>query len=271
VSGKVCHVIIDNGSWANTISEDAVSKLGLQKIKHPHPYNMRWFKSDKISKVQFRCLVSFSIGSKFFDEVECDVIDMDVSHLILGRPWQFDRYAVHDGRKHTYTVMKNGHKFVLNPVNVDEFSILNSSESTRASSLVSFKQFLCDSKEGGVYLLLVAESKDDITIPKEAQELLHEFSDVFPKDLPSKLPPMRDIQHRIDLVRGANLPNRPDYRMNPTEYKELNRQVQELLDKGFIRPSLSPCAVPALLTPKKDGSWRMCVDCRAINKITIKY
>jgi hypothetical protein len=78
---------------------------------------------------------------------------MDVSHLILGRPWQFDRYAVQDGRKHTYTVMKNGHKFVLNPINVDEFSILNSGESTRASSLVSFKQFLCDSKEGGVYLL----------------------------------------------------------------------------------------------------------------------
>jgi hypothetical protein len=86
VGGKVCHVIIDNGSWVNTISEDAVNKLGLPKLKHPNPYNMRWFKSDKMAKVQFRCLVSFSIGNKFHDEVECDVVDMDVSHLILGRP-----------------------------------------------------------------------------------------------------------------------------------------------------------------------------------------
>lgn len=271
MGGKICHVIIDNGSWENTISEDAVHKLGLQKHKHPHPYNMRWFKSDKVSRVQSRCLVSLSIGNKFFDEVECDVVDMDVSHLILGRPWQYDRHAIHDGRKNTYTVMKDGQKFVLNPVHVDEFSVSRGGETSEATNLVSYKQFLRDSSNGSIYLLLIAERKEDALVCKEAEELLAEFSDVFPMDLPSVLPPVRDIQHRIDLVPGATLPNRPAYRMNPTEYKELNRQVKELLDKGFIRPSLSPCAVPVLLTPKKDGSWRMCVDCRAINKITIKY
>jgi hypothetical protein len=65
--------------------------------------------------------------------------------------------------------------------------------------------------------------------------------------------------------------NRAPYRINPEETKEIQHQVQELLDKGYVRVSLGPCAIPVILLPKKDGSWHMCVNCRAINKITIRY
>jgi hypothetical protein len=82
---------------------------------------------------------------------------------------------------------------------------------------------------------------------------------------------VRGIEHKIDFIPGASLPNRVMYRTNPDETKEIQRQVQDLLDRGYIRESLSSCFVPVLLVPKKDGTWHLCVDCRAINNITIRY
>jgi hypothetical protein len=116
-------------------------------------------------------------------------------------------------------------------------------------------------------------SLDDITtpLPHAITNLSQEFKDVFPTEIPPGLPPLRGIEHQIDLIPGASLPNRAAYRTNPEETKEIQRQVQELLDNGYVRESLSPCAIPVILVPKKNGTWRMCVDCRAINNITIRY
>ncbi|XP_071933062.1 uncharacterized protein [Coffea arabica] len=95
-----------------------------------------------------------------------------------------------------------------------------------------------------------------------------EYQDVFPEDIPTGLPPLRGIEHQIDFIPGSSLPNKAPYRTNPEETKEQQRQVEELLSKGWIQESLSPCVVPVVLVPKKDGGWRMCTDCRAINAIT---
>src|SRR3954469_24758157 len=83
-----------------------------------------------------------------------------------------------------------------------------------------------------------------LSLPSVVTDLLQEFLDVFPQDVPPGLPPIRGIEHQIDLIPGASLPNRAPYRTNPEETKEIQSQVQELLDKGYIRESLSPCAVP---------------------------
>ncbi|KAI3776561.1 hypothetical protein L1987_46347 [Smallanthus sonchifolius] len=99
--------------------------------------------------------------------------------------------------------------------------------------------------------------------------IIRDFPEVFPEDL-SGLPPVRQVEFRIDLVPGANPVARAPYRLAPSEMHELASQLQELSDKGFIRPSHSPWGAPVLFVKKKDGSFRMCIDYRELNKLTIK-
>ncbi|GJV70298.1 putative reverse transcriptase domain-containing protein [Tanacetum coccineum] len=99
--------------------------------------------------------------------------------------------------------------------------------------------------------------------------VVREFPEVFPKDLPG-LPPVRQIEFQIDLIPGATPVAREPYRLAPLEMQELSNQLQELADRGFIRPSTSPWGAPALFVKKKDGSFRMCINYRALNKLTVK-
>jgi len=96
-------------------------------------------------------------------------------------------------------------------------------------------------------------SMDDIssTLSSSVTNLLQEYSDVFPTEIPPGLPPIRGIEHQIDLISGTSLPNRAAYRVNPKETKEILCQVQDLLDHGYVHESLSPCAIPVKLVPKK--------------------
>ena len=105
--------------------------------------------------------------------------------------------------------------------------------------------------------------------PPELQEVLKEFEDVL-QPPPAGLPPDRSTGHTIPVETPHTPAFRPLYRLSPAEREEANRQVQELLDKGWIHPSKSPWGAPILFTPKKDGGLRMCIDYRALNKLTIK-
>ena len=90
-------------------------------------------------------------------------------------------------------------------------------------------------------------------------------------DLPNNLTLVRSISHYIDLILGASLHNKSSYKMTPQENEDIKRKVQELLDNGLVKESLSPCSIPTILNSKKDGGWCMCTDSKEINKITIRY
>ncbi|GJX00652.1 putative nucleotidyltransferase, ribonuclease H [Tanacetum coccineum] len=119
-----------------------------------------------------------------------------------------------------------------------------------------------------VFMIQVMEKKSD---EKKLEDIpvVKEFPDVFPEDLPG-LPPVRQVEFQIDLIPGAAPVARTPYRLAPSEMQELSNQLQELTDRGFIRPSTSPWGAPVLFVKKKDGSFRMCIDYRELNKLTIK-
>jgi hypothetical protein len=112
-----------------------------------------------------------------------------------------------------------------------------------------------------VYEAIVQEIQDIPVVCK--------FPDVFPKDLPG-LPPERDVEFVIELKPGTAPISRRSYRMPPNELAELKTQLQDLLEKGFIRPSSSPWGCLAIFVKKKDQTLRMCVDYSPLNEVTIK-
>ena len=119
----------------------------------------------------------------------------------------------------------------------------------------------------GVLAHIVDTRSDEARI--EDVLVVRDFQDVFPDDLPGP-PPEREVDFPIDLVPGTAPISLPPYRMAPAELKELKAQLQELVDGGFTRPSISPWGVPVLFVKKKDGTWRLCIDYRQLNKVTIR-
>jgi hypothetical protein len=105
--GKCCKLVIDSGSMDNLVSIEMVEKINLKKTPHLTPYKVSWLQKGHQVLVNEQCKVEFQIGG-YKDEVLCDVFPMDVCHILLGRPWQFDKNAIYDGKKNTYTFEKDG-------------------------------------------------------------------------------------------------------------------------------------------------------------------
>jgi hypothetical protein len=213
---KVCKVIVGSGSTYNLVSTEMVEKLELETIEHPSPYRVSWLQKGHQVNVTKQCLVEFKIGG-YNDKILCDVISMDVCHLLLGRPWKYDKNVIHDGRKNTYTLEKNGRTHMLLPIKDKEVK----PEVSNTVLLLSGKELLTEVKKEEPQFIMVRKPKIVLTstrvddLPEEVQKLLEGFADIVVDKLTRSFPPIRSVSHHIDLILGANFPNKAVYRLTP--------------------------------------------------------
>jgi hypothetical protein len=165
---------------------------------------LEWLKKGNKVIVSKRCLVHFSISTKYKDNTWCDVVAMDACHLLLRRPWQYDRNAHYDGRKNTYSFLLDNVKLTLLPNSGD----VPKPPKEVGQTLLAKREFIREMLDADqVYLLYSKECSPMEIVPEAVTSLLEEFANVFPKDLLEELLPLCDIQHQIDLVLGFSLPN----------------------------------------------------------------
>ncbi|KAL0551959.1 hypothetical protein IC582_011052 [Cucumis melo] len=191
-------------------------------------------------------------------EVTLLVLDMLNFDVILGMDWLAANHASIDCSRKEVT---------FNPPSMASFkfkgggsrSLPQVISAIRASKLLS---------QGTWGILASVVDTREVDVSLSSEPVVRDYPDVFPEELPG-LPPHREVEFAIELEPGTVPISRAPYRMAPAELKELKVQLQELLDKGFIRPSVSPWGAPVLFVKKKDGSMRLCIDYRELNKVTV--
>ncbi|TYJ99713.1 ty3-gypsy retrotransposon protein [Cucumis melo var. makuwa] len=187
------------------------------------------------------------------------VLNMRDFDVILGTDWLSANYASIDcSRK----------EVVFNPLSAASFKFMGAGAIVLPKVISAFKASnLLNQGTWGILASVVDTKEPKVSLSSES--VVREYPDIFSDELPG-LPPLREIDFSIELEPDTAPISRAPYRMAPAELKGLKVQLQELLDKGFIRPSVSPWGAPVLFVKKKDGSMRHCFDYRELNMVTVK-
>ena len=287
-------ILIDSGATNNFISTDFLNDNNLKS------HTKQTLKAQVISLADGRKATSThflpsapTAISTYIDRISFITTRLQGYDAILGMPWlaQYDpniQYSTHVIKLQAFN---NVHTLQPSPSPTNSPPTPSISFCSHASvnNIITAKQFVRAKRKGQVDQWFVAYVTDTTSTKPPSKshhvinstsasepsnpltvKLLSQYKDVFPPDLPLQLPPKRNVDFKIDLYPDSSPPSRPTYRMSPTELDELKKQLDDLIQHGFIRPSISPYGAPVLFVKKKDGTVRMCVDYRALNQITIK-
>ena len=261
MNGMSTKAMIDTGSTHNFVSEDEARRLKLQTSKEAG-----WLKAvNSVAKPSQGVArgVTMKIG-QWEGKIDFTVAPMDDFKVVIGMDFLRQVKAVPIPFLRSMAILEEEAPCMVPTI----------TEGKARTPMLSAIQLEKGLKNNEVTYL--AALKDDTVdsmgdlIPMEVQKVLNEFKDVMPSELPKKLPPRREEDHKIELESEAKPPAMGPYRMAPPELEELRRQLKELLEAGFIQPSKDPYGAPVLFQKKHDGSLRMCIDYQALNKVTVK-
>ena len=256
--GIEMHAFIDLGSTHSYVcTEHVFDKMtAVEQLSYDmHVTNPLWH-SVNVNRVYKNCPIIIHDREFSADLIALPFREFD---LILGMDWLSKHRAIIDCDKKT-VVLRCSDKSEV---------IVHGVRSGPMSNVVSTIQARRLLRKGcEAFLALVLDFKRG-KIELENIMVVKDFSDVFPEELPS-IPPKREVDLSTEILSGTAPTSRAPYRMAPTELKELKIQLQELLDKVLIRPSVSPWGAPVLFVKKKDGTLRMCIDYRQIHKVIVK-
>ena len=257
VGDSLAHILFDSGADRSFISSSFLHKSSISL--EPQKFNLQILLPDGSPFLCDRIFPNFPL--KISDNhlpADLIVFELGTYDIILGMDWL--------GRHHAEILCKE--KIVRVKAPGGECLIRkNSVFPIQTISAVQAIEMIKHGDKG--YLCFIASSEEKIKLSLEETPIVCDYPDVFPEDLPG-LPPRREVDFHIDLIPDATPISRTPYRFAPAELAELKKQLDELLEKGFIRPSVSPWGAPVLFVKKKDGTMRLCIDYREINKITIK-
>ncbi|KAL0556807.1 hypothetical protein IC582_005324 [Cucumis melo] len=258
VLGHYALVLFDSGSSHSFISSTFVLHARLEVEPLQHVLSVSTLSGEcMLSKEKVKTCQIEIAGHVI--EVTLLVLDMLDFDVILGMDWLAANHASIDCSRKEVT---------FNPPSRASFKFKGEGSRSfpqvisaiRASKLLSQGTW-------GILASVVDTREADVSLSSEP--VVRDYPDVFPEELPG-LPPHREVEFAIELEPGTVPISRAPYRMAAAELKELKVQLQELLDKGFIRPSVSPWGAPVLFVKKKDGSMRLCIDYRELNKVIVK-
>ncbi|GKV20109.1 hypothetical protein SLEP1_g30273 [Rubroshorea leprosula] len=258
IKGVSVRALLDSGANQNLIAVSLAEKLGLPYNKEPGWVKVVDNPSQPIYGVAREEPVQIGSWSR---KVDLNIITMSDFKLVLGGEF-IDQLLPFTFTKDGCIRFEDGnesHKVPLERLPAGD----------RVLSAIQVSRGIKRGED--TYLAALKEySTSSLDVPQEVHGILHEFEDVMPPELPKKLPPQREVDHAIELDPGSKPPAMGLYRMAPPELEELWKQLKELLDAGFIRPSKAPYGAPMLFQKKHDKTLRMCIDYRALNKITVK-